>query len=96
MDAAFDHDGHMTIRIGQDGTWHDHWSIYSAGNGGQGVPEAASHATAKALQNGVVLAVSLWEAKDDMAWLNGQCNGQYPHCDLSSALAVFDDIRVIG
>mmetsp|Transcript_2779 Transcript_2779/g.5863 ORF Transcript_2779/g.5863 Transcript_2779/m.5863 type:complete len:139 (+) Transcript_2779:913-1329(+) len=29
-----------------------------------------------------------------MAWLNGDCGGDYPHCDLSSASIVFTDIRV--
>ena len=66
----------MTVRIHQDGKWHDYWSIRTAGNGGAGVPEAASRAVAQAMEEGVVLAISLWEAKDNMAWLNGDCNNE--------------------
>jgi len=99
MDAAFDEDGHMTVRVRQEGskTWHDYWTPATAGNpSGSGVPEAAAQATKQALSKGVVLTVSLWEAQDDMAWLNGNCNAQYPHCDLRSASVVFSNIRVIG
>ena len=80
MDAAFDEDGHMTVRVRQEGskTWHDYWTPATAGNpSGSGVPEAAAQATKQALSKGVVLTVSLWEAQDDMAWLNGNCNAQY-------------------
>jgi len=96
VDAAFDADGHMTVRLRQDGTSHDYWNTKLAGNGHMGVPEAASEAVKRGLRQGVVLAVSLWEAKDNMAWLNGQCNAAYPHCDLPSARLVFSGIRVSG
>ena len=81
MDAAFDADGHMTVKIQQDGTWHEYWNVSSAGNGTlvagrKGVPEEASQAVASAMERGAVLAISLWESKDDTAWLNGACNSE--------------------
>jgi len=96
VDAAFDEEGHMTVRLRQDGRWHPYWNVTAAGNGRRGVPEQASRAVKQGLEKGVVLAISLWEAKDDMSWLNGHCGGSYPHCDLSSASLVFSDIRVSG
>jgi len=96
VDAAFDQNGHMTVQLGQDGQWHDFWNVNTAGNGNVGVPEDASYATKLAMENGVVLAISLWESEDDMAWLNGACNSQYPHCDLNSASMVFSDLKVVG
>ena len=87
LDAAFDDDGHMTVRIQQDGVWHDYWDVHSAGNGRKGVPEEASKAVADAMGRGLVLTVSLWEAKDNMAWLNGECNNQCEAAPSCTALS---------
>ena len=81
MNTAFDADGHITVKIQQDGTWHEYWNVSSAGNGTlvagrKGVPEEASQAVASAMERGAVLAISLWESKDDTAWLNGACNSE--------------------
>lgn len=98
MEASFDEHGDMTIRVHQSGWkyWHTFWSTSSAGNPqGHGVPHKARQALQQTLRNGVVLTVSLWEAKDDMAWLNGNCNSQYPKCSLSSAGVVFSDIEIL-
>ena len=41
-----------------------------------------------------MLVASLWDAADDMAWLNGNCNSQYPRCDLNSASLIFSDLNI--
>jgi hypothetical protein len=97
VDAAFDAGGHMTVSLGQDGKWSKFWTVQTAGNPTRtGVPEQASQVVQQAMQQGMVLAVSLWEASDNMAWLNGNCNNGYPHCNLNNADLVFTNVRVIG
>ena len=46
---------------------------------------------AKALQEGMVLAVSLWKGEPDLSWLDGDCT---PRCSLSTTTVKVSDIRV--
>ncbi|KAL1526280.1 hypothetical protein AB1Y20_014998 [Prymnesium parvum] len=96
VSASFDGSGHMNIDITQGGQVRNFWSVATAGNGRPGVPEDASQRVAQAMRNGMVLVVSLWKASDNMAWLNGACNSNYPVCDLNSAQVVYSNLRVVG
>ena len=96
VDAAFDTNGAMKIQLQQDGRWLDFWTTSTASNCRTGVPDDAIRTVKEEMQKGMVLTVALWEAQDDLAWLNGNCGGSYPRCDLNQASLVFTDIHVIG
>ena len=53
-------------------------------------------ATKAALEKGLVLVTSLWQADGDgMSWLDGGCDAQHPHCNLNASTAVFSDVAVV-
>ena len=88
MAARFETDGEMTITAMQDNKVRRIWDKDIAH-----VPQRAFDKLKTTLEKGVVLVVSLWAASD-MSWLDGGCSTDYPHCDLSSATAVFGNLRV--
>ena len=98
MAANFDAEGRMTIFLGQDGVWLRLWDVRSAGNWPEtSVPEEASARVKASLEGGMVLVASLWGSSGDgMAWLDGGCTDDYPHCELDDATAIFKDVRIVG
>ena len=102
--ATFDDGGHMQVVVRQESTQIVLWDMATSGNyPATQVPEEAAVATRDALEQGMVLAVSLWgtETSDlsGMSWLDGGCTarnagGAYPHCDLKRARVVFSELVV--
>jgi len=95
--ATFDVHGGMAVALSQGGAppralWDETW----AGNGGGHVPAAATAAVKQAMENGVVLVTSLWAAQGNsgMAWLDGGCDHEYPHCDIEASRVAFSDLHV--
>jgi len=95
--ATFDLYGAMAVELSQGGAtplalWDEAW----AGNGGGHVPAEATAAVKQAMGRGVVLVTSLWAAPGDggMAWLDGGCDREYPHCDIDASRVTFSDLRI--
>ena len=93
MEAAFDAQGGMTVTITQGSISKVLWDENSA----KPKPgSAARQATKAALEKGLVLVTSLWQADGDgMSWLDGGCDQQHPHCNLNASTAVFSDVAVV-
>ena len=100
--ASFSNSGEMELSLSQNnGTEMPFWNATIGGhNAGASkmVMDDSSAAVSAAMSKGMVLVASLWSAKGDkgMAWLDGGCNSDYPHCDLSASSAVFSDVAVTG
>ncbi|KAL1522908.1 hypothetical protein AB1Y20_017873 [Prymnesium parvum] len=96
--ARFDQHGHMSVHVEQGGQRRQLWGVESAGNyPSKSVPEQATWKVKKALEQGMVLVMSLWAADGDgMSWLDGGCNAAYPHCVLEDASATFSNIWIEG
>ena len=95
--AKFDEDGRMEVALWQDDTKRVIWNVTKAGtpDGHAGIPSAETARVKKAMEDGMVLVVSLWDAPlNNMSWLDGGCTKAYPHCNLASTRALYTNIRV--
>ncbi len=67
------------------------------GNGVDRAPRAFSKAdlqrTYEAVAGGLVLVASLWTT-DDLSWLDGGCDSEYPKCDLTEATVAITNLSI--
>lgn len=100
--ASFDSAAALNLRLEQDGRTLPFFNTSSASNPNaafdgpppSGVPDAAIKHTARAMEHGMVLVVSLWGGFPGLqTWLNGQCSPEYTTCDRTT-LNAENELRI--